>query len=129
MSSRIIEALDVVKDISSCFGVGFVAASIDAFSFQNSEEAFGMRNPLIWIGLGLCFGVDVIAKAVDLIDIEESVVFHDELACSMASNSYDSLNAARMVEGLAEFDNSRPPSSGTSTKFGVWCAQEDNNLR
>ena len=50
-----------------------------------------------------------------------------ELACSMALNSYDSLNAARMAEGLAEFDNSPPRSSGGSTKFGVWCTQEDND--
>jgi len=37
--SRIVDALDVVKDISSCFGMRFVVTTINALTFQHAEEA------------------------------------------------------------------------------------------
>jgi len=36
----VVEALDVIKDISSGFGVRFVSTSIDPLSFEHAEEAF-----------------------------------------------------------------------------------------
>ncbi len=38
-SSWVVEALDVIKDISSGFGVRVVSTTIDPFAFQHSEEA------------------------------------------------------------------------------------------
>jgi len=35
---RIVEAFDVIKDVSPCFSVSEVSSPIDTFSFEHTEE-------------------------------------------------------------------------------------------
>lgn len=68
-SSRIIEALDVVKYIRSCFTVRLLAVSIDSLSFQHTEEAF--TGHVVGIATNTAHG------ARQVVALEKTLIFND----------------------------------------------------